>query len=56
MPREEYQARLDELRDDVVRMANVVSTRLQKTIAALESYDQSLATRIAESDHEINEL
>ncbi|MFD1585389.1 phosphate signaling complex protein PhoU [Halorientalis brevis] len=56
MPREEYQERLDELRDDVVRMGNVVSTRLQKTIAALETYDQSIATRIAETDHEINEL
>ncbi|MFB6178419.1 MAG: phosphate signaling complex protein PhoU [Halorientalis sp.] len=56
MPRDEYQERLDRLRDDVVRMGNAVSARLQKTIAALDTYDGSLADRIAETDDEINEV
>jgi phosphate transport system protein len=56
VPREEFQHQLDELQDDVLRMGDVVTTRLQKTLTALEERDTALARRIANSDHEVNEL
>jgi phosphate transport system protein len=56
MPREEFRQALDALRDEVVHMANVVSTRLRKVVTALETEDRRLAARIADSDDDINEL
>jgi len=56
MAREEFQRELDALREDVVSMGDVVSTRLQKAFTALETSDRALAERIVDSDHEINQL
>jgi phosphate transport system protein len=56
MPREEFQRELDALRDDVVRMGEVVLTRLRQAVTAIENHDVALAERIADADHEINEL
>ncbi|WP_424018135.1 phosphate signaling complex protein PhoU [Halorientalis pallida] len=55
MARDEFQRELDALRDDVVRLGDVVSTRLRKAITALDSHDVSVAARIADADSEINE-
>ncbi|WP_299269967.1 phosphate signaling complex protein PhoU [Halorientalis sp.] len=55
MPRDEFQRELDALRDEVVRLGDVVSTRLRKAITALDGHDVSTAARIADADSEINE-
>jgi phosphate transport system protein len=55
MPRNEFQSELDALRADVLDLGAVVLTRLEKAIAALTENDRTLAARIADSDHEINE-
>ena len=55
MARKEFQRELDALRDAVVRLGEVVSTRLRKSITALDSHDPSVAARIADADSEINE-
>jgi phosphate transport system protein len=47
---------MESLRDDIVRMGDIVSTRLQKIVTALETDDRALANRIADSDSEINDL
>jgi phosphate transport system protein len=56
MPREEFQRELDALRDEVVTMGDVVSTRLQKAFTALETQNRELAQRLVDSDHQVNEL
>ena len=55
MARDEFQRELDALRDDIVRLGDVVSTRLRKSITALDGHDTSVAARIADADSEINE-
>jgi phosphate transport system protein len=56
MPRESYQEKLEELREDVLYMSEVVLERLRKGLEALEHKDQELAREVIEGDHEINEL
>jgi phosphate transport system protein len=56
MPRESYQERLDELREDVLYMSEVVIERLRKALSALEHKDEAAAREVIEGDHEINEL
>jgi phosphate transport system protein len=56
MAREEFQRELDALQDEVLRLGEVIVTRLRKAVTALEDHDVSLAERIADADHEINQL
>ncbi|ELZ43905.1 phosphate uptake regulator, PhoU [Halorubrum californiense DSM 19288] len=55
MPRENYQARLDELGADVVAMGETVCDRLDDAIEAAVSGDEELARSVIETDHEVNE-
>ena len=55
MPRENYQGRLDALRDDVVAMGETVCDRLDDAVEAAASGDDELARSVIETDHEVNE-
>ena len=55
MPRENYQRRLDELRDEVVGMGEMVGERFDAAIDAVETGDDSLAREVIEGDYEVNE-
>ena len=55
MPRENYQDRLDQLRDDVVAMGELVGERYDAAIEAAATGDDALAREVVESDHEVNE-
>ncbi|MFB6300492.1 MAG: phosphate signaling complex protein PhoU [Halobacteriales archaeon] len=56
MPRQSYQDRLVELREDVLYMSEVVLERLRMGLDALEQKDDDLAWEVIERDDEINEL
>ncbi len=56
MPREEYQNRLDALREDILYMGELVSNRLQQALDALRRKDEALAREVIEGDDEINQL
>jgi phosphate transport system protein len=56
MPREGYQERLDELREDVLYMSEVVLERLRMGLDAVEQKNADLAWDVIEGDHEVNEL
>jgi len=56
MPRESYQQRLDDLRDDVLFMSEVVLDRVRKSLNALQSKDEQLAQEVIEGDGEINRM
>ncbi len=56
MPREDYQQRLDGLRDDVIDMSDLVLERYRASLEALEEKDEEMARRIIEGDAEINEM
>jgi phosphate transport system protein len=56
MPRQEYQDRLDELRDDVLYMSEVVAERLRNGLTALDEKDERLAQEVIEGDGEINRM
>jgi len=56
MPRDEYQERLTQLREDVLYMSEVVLERLQMGLDALQAKDEDLAWDVIEGDHEINQL
>ncbi|MFB6188843.1 MAG: phosphate signaling complex protein PhoU [Halapricum sp.] len=56
MPRESYQEKLDDLREDVLYMSEVVLDRVRQGLEALQSKDEQLAQRIIEGDSEINQL
>jgi phosphate transport system protein len=56
MPRQQYQDRLDELRDDVLYMSEVVAERLRGGLTALEEKDDRLAEEVIEGDGEINRM
>ncbi|PSQ55359.1 phosphate transport system regulatory protein PhoU, partial [Halobacteriales archaeon SW_8_68_21] len=55
MPRENYQERLDDLRDGVVEMGETVCERLDDAVEAAVSGDDDLARSVIEGDHEVNE-
>ena len=55
MPRENYQQRLDELREDVVAMGDLVLERYDAAVEAAETGDDKLAREVIEGDHEVNE-
>jgi len=56
MPREEYQERLNELREEVLGMSDLVLERYRSSLRALEDKDEELAREIIEGDAEINDL
>ena len=56
MARQSYQDRLDELRNDVLYMSEVVIDRLRMGLEALEQKDEDLAWQVIEGDDEVNEL
>ncbi|EMA61585.1 phosphate signaling complex protein PhoU [Halorubrum kocurii] len=55
MPRENYQEKLDQLRDDVVAMGELVGERYDAAIEAAATGDDELAREVIEGDHEVNE-
>jgi phosphate transport system protein len=55
MPRENYQERLDQLRDDVVAMGELVDERYASAIEAAATGDDALAEEVIEGDYEVNE-
>jgi len=56
MARQDYQERLEALREDVLYMSELVAERLRGSLAALETKDDERAREIIEGDDEINEL
>lgn len=56
MPRNEYQAKLTALREDVVMMSETVAERLELGLTALANNDEELAREVIEGDTQINEL
>ena len=56
MPREQYQERLNGLREDVLFMSELVADRLRMGMDALETKDDDVARQVIEEDAEINEL
>jgi phosphate transport system protein len=56
MPRDGYQDKLDQLREDVLYMGEVVLDRLQLGLNALEQKDEELAWEVIEGDDEVNQL
>jgi len=56
MPREEYQDKLESLRENVLYMSEVVLERLRTGLEALEHKDEDLAWDVIEGDDEINQL
>jgi phosphate transport system protein len=56
MPREDYQERLETLREDVVGMSDLVLERLDTGMEALENKDEDLAWEVIDGDEDVNEL
>jgi len=56
MPRRSFQESLDELRENVLYMSELVADRLRRGLDALETKDAALAEAVIEADDEINEL
>jgi len=56
MARTNYQSSLEELRDDVLYMSEVVAERLRAGLDALERKDERLAREVIEGDDEINDM
>ncbi|MFB6196021.1 MAG: phosphate signaling complex protein PhoU [Haloplanus sp.] len=56
MARTDYQSSLENLRDDVLYMSEVVAERLRAGLDALERKDERLAREVIEGDDEINEM
>jgi phosphate transport system protein len=56
MARTDYQSSLEDLRDDVLYMSELVAERLRTGLDALERKDDRLAREVIEGDAEINEM
>jgi len=56
MARKNYQEKLDELRDDVLYMSEVVLEQLRKGLDALDRKDDRLADEVIQGDGEINRM
>jgi phosphate transport system protein len=56
MTRESYRAQLEQLREDVLYMSEVVTERFRTALSALEQRDEDTAWDVIEGDGEINEL
>jgi len=56
MARRSYREQLEELREDVLYMSEVVMERLRMGLDALDRKDELLAQEVIEGDHEINRM
>ncbi len=56
MPRTQYRESLEELKEDVLYMSEVVAERLRMGLDALEQKDEQLAEEVIEGDGEINRM
>lgn len=56
MARNEYQSQLTDLRDEVIRMSEIVRERLDIALRALEEHNEALGRELIERDYEINDL
>jgi phosphate transport system protein len=56
MARQAYQSRLQELREEVLYMSELVAEQLRTGFDALETKDDELAQSVIDGDEEINEL
>lgn len=56
MARQSYRDHLDDLRENVLYMSEVVLERLQLGLDAMNQKDEDLAWEVIEGDHEVNEL
>ena len=56
MARESYQEQLQDLRENVLYMSEVVRERLRMGLDALEQKDEDLAWEVIEGDDEVNQL
>ena len=56
MSRESYQQLLDELRENVVEMGDLVVERLEAALTALRTVDREMAQSVIDGDNKINEL
>ena len=56
MPRKDYQAKLEALREDVLYMSELVLDRVRMGQNALEQKDEALAQEVIDNDYEINDL
>lgn len=56
MARKGYQEQLDQLREDVLYMSEVVTEALRLGLDALEQKDKGLARQVIDGDEEINEM
>lgn len=55
MPRDDYQAQLDALRENVSDMADLVLERYEAALVAVETGDDELAEAVITGDHEVNQ-
>ncbi|NGM69244.1 phosphate signaling complex protein PhoU [Natronolimnobius sp. AArcel1] len=56
MARKSYQEKLEELREDILYMSEVVMERLRMGLDALEQKDEALAEQVIKGDGEINRM
>jgi phosphate transport system protein len=56
MPRESYQSQLEQLREDVLYMSEVVIERFRTALSALAGRDEETAWEVIEGDDEINRM
>ena len=54
--RESYQRSLDELRDEVIAMGDLVVERLGMGVESLATCDEALAREVIEGDEEVNQI
>ena len=55
MARENYEAKLESLREDVTGMAETALQRYEMALDVLETGDEEMARQVIEGDHELNE-
>lgn len=56
MARKDYQEQLDDLQENVLYMSELVLERLRMGLDALDRKDETIAQRVIQGDHEINQL
>lgn len=56
MARNEYQSQLTDLRNEVIRMSEIVQKRLEIALLALKEHNEALGRELIERDYEINDL
>ncbi len=54
--RERFEKKLNELRDDILKMGNMVEEELGLALDALESLDMDLGKQVFEADREVNAM